>query len=78
MVAPAILLLMVAVPAEPFTVMTGSGRVRVTVSVETDEALPLRTVTALMMTGEVVLLLRSIAPLYTVPVVAVGSEPSRV
>ena len=69
---------MVAVPAEPLTVMTGSGSVSVTDSVETDDMLPLRTVSALMVTGEVVLPERSIVPLYTVPLGAVGSEPSRV
>ena len=78
MVAPATLLEMVAAPDEPSTVMTGSGSGNVTCWVVTAEALPLRTVTALTVTGDVALLERSIVPLYTVPLVAVGSVPSRV
>ena len=78
MVAPATLLEIVAAPVEPSTVITGSGSVSVTCWVVTAETMPLRTVTALMVTGEVVLPERSIVPLYTVPLVAVGSEPSRV
>ena len=78
MVVPVISQATVAVPAEPLTVMTGVGSVSVTISSDTAEALPLRTVTALMVTGELVLLERSMAPLYTVPVDAVGSVPSRV
>ena len=78
MVAPATLLLIVAVPAAALAVIVGAGRVSVTVSVLTSEALPLRTVTALMVTGEVALPERSMAPLYTVPVETVGLLPSRV
>ena len=78
MVAPATLLEIVAAPVEPSTVITGSGSVSVTCWVVTADALSLRTVTALTVTGEVALLERSIMPLYTVPLVAVGSVPSRV
>ena len=77
MVVPAAAVI-VAVPAAPLTVMTGASSVSVTVSVLTSEALPPRTVTALMVTGEVPLAERSMAPLYTVPTDAVGSVPSRV
>ena len=78
MVAPA-MALMVAVPASPLTVMVGAGTVNVTTSSDTEEATPPRTVTALMVTGEVEWLERSKAlPPYTVPVVAVGSVPVRV
>lgn len=77
MVAPAVALI-VAVPASPSAVITGSGRVSVTTSVLTSETLPLRTVTALMVTGDVALPEISNVLLYTVPVDAVGFEPSTV
>ena len=70
---------MVAVPAWGLIVMTGVGRVSVTTCVVTSEISPLRTLTALIVTGEVALLARSSGvPSYTVPMVAVGSLPSRV
>ena len=67
---------MVAVPAVAFTVITGSGKVSFTSLDVTEETLPLRTVMALIVTGEFALLEMSKAPLYTVPVVAVGFVPS--
>ena len=78
MVAPATLLLIVAVCAAPLMVIVGSGRVSVTTHSVMSEALPLRTVMALMVTGEEALLERSMALLYTAPVDGVGSVPSRV
>ena len=76
MVALLLLQVIVAVPVVAFTVMTGSGSVSFTSWVVTDDAFPLRTVMALIVTGEFVLPEMSKAPLYTVPVVAVGFVPS--
>ena len=76
MVALLLLQVIVAVPVAAFTVMTGSGNVSFTCCVVTDEALPLRTVIALIVTGEFVLPEMSKAPLYTAPVVVVGLVPS--
>ena len=78
MVALLLLQVILAVPFAAFTVMTGSGNVSFTCCVVTDEALPLRTVIALIVTGEFVLPEMSKAPSYTVPFVAVGSVPSMV
>ena len=75
MVALAILQLIVAVLSCPLMVIVGSGRVRVIDCSLTDDMLPLRTVTALMITGEEALLPTSNGVLYTVPEFAVGSEP---